>query len=127
MLAINITRISTTHHRFEYQREDGSGESAELETKTFLQHDFIHFCVESEAQLKEGFFGLLESGSTFASLTPERSMVEEAFAKGSVSPAMEVEQVVGIMTGVIKGAATPEQTIDGAKNLFGAYDKQIPQ
>lgn len=120
MLTISITRISPTHHRFSYVRDDGTGESADLETKSFLMHDFIHFCVEDEGKLSDGFYGLLESGRTYTSLTPE------AGANVTSSIAMEIEQIVGVMTGVVKGVATPEDAYAGVQNLFDAYGKPIP-
>jgi len=50
-LVVRLTRVSPTHHRFAFGRADGSGESLELETKSCLFHDLLHFAVETEAQL----------------------------------------------------------------------------
>ncbi|MEO6536215.1 MAG: hypothetical protein ABIT47_00850 [Candidatus Paceibacterota bacterium] len=119
MIKISFVRISPTHHRFSYERENGSGESIELETKTYLLHDFVHFCVESEAQLTGGFYGQLAQGSTFADLvgTPN----SELSGMG-----LDVERVVGALTGVVQGRITPDALLDGLKNLYQAYGKPIP-
>jgi hypothetical protein len=68
-LTIRLTRISSTHHRFEYLRADGTGEALELVTREFLTHDLVHFAVESEAGLRGSFYGLLDRIGGYAELT----------------------------------------------------------
>ncbi len=58
-LALRFTRVSPTHHRFEYRRPDGSGEAVEMETRSFLFHNLLHYAVESEAGLRGSFYGIL--------------------------------------------------------------------
>ena len=58
-LTLRFTRLSSTHHRFEYRRADGSGEAVEAETDAVLTHDLLHYAVESEAALKGSFYGIL--------------------------------------------------------------------
>ncbi|HEX8254748.1 MAG TPA: hypothetical protein VF846_16510 [Thermoanaerobaculia bacterium] len=94
MLTIRLTRQSPTHHLFQYARPDGSGESAELETKTFLYHDLLHFAVESEASLTSSFYGLLARGETFKNLR-ELSLHQP-------SEIATTERVVGMLTGLFK-------------------------
>ena len=59
LLTLRFTRISPDRHRFEYRRADGSGEALEMETRSFLTHDLVHYAVESEAQLRGSFYGIL--------------------------------------------------------------------
>ena len=68
-LTLLLTRISPTHHRFEYRRADGSGEALEMETRSFLVHDLLHFAVESEAGLRGSFYGLLDRIGGYAELS----------------------------------------------------------
>ena len=68
-LTIRLTRISPTHHRFEYVRADGTGEALELVTREVLTHDLVHFAVESEAGLRGSFYGLLDKVGGYAELT----------------------------------------------------------
>jgi hypothetical protein len=57
---LRFTRLSPTHHRFDYRRADGSGEVVETETDAVLLHDLLHYAVESEAGLKGSFYGILD-------------------------------------------------------------------
>jgi len=68
-LTIRLTRISPTHHRFEYIRADGTGEALELVTREFLTHDLVHFAVETEAGLRGSFYGLLDRIGGYAELS----------------------------------------------------------
>ncbi len=121
-LSITVTKISPTHHTFEYRRADGTGESLELETKTFLFHDFLHFAVETEASLKNSFYGLLFAKESYALLSAP--MPENNFSNSEVAM---TERVVGALTGVIKANATPEQFLAGMKNLLDAYGELMPE
>jgi hypothetical protein len=120
MLTLSITRTSPTHHRLEYVRADGTGESSDIESKSFLFHDFVHFALETEAHLNGGFFGLLAKGHTYAELsgkTPSEHESEEALL---------IEQAVGIVTGVIKKTATPAEAVAAYKNMQDAFGKPVP-
>jgi len=59
LLTLRFTRISPDRHRFEYRRADGTGEAIEMETRSLLTHDLVHYAVESEAGLKGSFYGIL--------------------------------------------------------------------
>ncbi len=95
-MIIKIQKTSSTHHIFSYIRKDGTGEEKELESKSFLLHDLLHFCVESEAHTEDGFFGALKKGRTLSSL---RSLNESENKN-----MMVIEQIVGALTGITKGA-----------------------
>ena len=64
-MIVRFTRLSPTHHRFEALRDDGSIESRELETRSLLNHDLVHFALESEGELKDGFYGTLARGGSY--------------------------------------------------------------
>ena len=51
-LTLRFTRLSPDLHRFEYRRADQTGEALELETRSFLFHDLLHYALENEAQLR---------------------------------------------------------------------------
>lgn len=61
-LRVRLTRVSNTRHRMQVVRADGSAESCELETRSCLLHDLVHFAVETEARLARSFYGLLAAG-----------------------------------------------------------------
>src|SRR4051794_7175273 len=99
-LTIRLTRISPTHHRFEYRRRDGTGEAVEMETGSLLVHDLLHFAVESEAGLRGSFYGLLAKVGGY----------EELQVTGGASLGGEIaitERVVGPLTGALKDDIDP--------------------
>ena len=67
-MRVRFTKLTDATHRFEVLRDDGSSERAELETRSFLLHDLVHFAVEAEANIQDGFYGLLAEGVPFAQL-----------------------------------------------------------
>jgi hypothetical protein len=83
---VRFTRLNPTHHRFEAVRDDGAVESRELETRSFLTHDLVHFALESEGKRSDGFYGALARGGAY-----------------ETEPAAAVESVVGPLQGAIKG------------------------
>lgn len=93
-LVIRFTRLNPTHHRFEAIRADGTRDEREFETKSLLLHDFVHFAVESEANLRGGFYGALASGAAYDAPLPG-------------SEAMAIESVVGPLQGALKGEIDP--------------------
>jgi hypothetical protein len=119
-LVITLTRISPTHHQFACTRPDGTGESFALESKSFLFHDLLHFSIESEAQLKQSFYGLLASGQPYAVLS---KAMDEQTNYGEIAV---TERIVGGMTGVMKQNIPADQFIAVMKNLFEAYTEPLP-
>ncbi|MCE9644104.1 hypothetical protein K8Q93_02610 [Candidatus Parcubacteria bacterium] len=121
-LTLRFTKISAIHHRFEYRREDGSGESLELESKAFLLHDFIHLALESEAKLAHSFYGMLAAGNSYDTMTPEAMGEELMTGERGVT-----ERLVGGLTGVIRDALTPEDFLAAMQNAFDAYHEPMPE
>jgi hypothetical protein len=97
MLRIRFTRLNPTHHRFEAIRADGGVEMRELETRSFLTHDLVHYAVESEAGLANSFYGLLARGAGY-----------DAMQQPISDEAMQTEFVVGPLQTAIKGEVDPE-------------------
>ncbi len=69
LLALRFTRLAPDRHRFEYRRADGTGETVEMQTHSLLTHDLVHYAVESEAQLKGSFYGILARIGGYEELT----------------------------------------------------------
>lgn len=91
-LRIVLTKLSDARHRFAYVRADGSGETLELETRSFLIHDLVHFALESAAGLRGGFYGALADGAGYA-------LSETAPITGE---ALEIETVVGPLSSALR-------------------------
>jgi hypothetical protein len=93
-LTVRFTRLDAKRHRFEAVRADGSREARELETRSYLMHDLVHFALESEAKLACGFYGALARGAAYD--------VEAVSAE-----AMQVENVVAPLQTAIKDEVDP--------------------
>ena len=94
-LIVRFTRLSPTHHRFEAIRADGTRDQREFETRSLMTHDLVHFAVESEAELRGGFYGTLADGANY-----------DAPREGS--EAMLIENTVGPIQGALKGDIDPD-------------------
>ena len=94
-LVLRFTRVSPTSHRFEYRRPDGTGEAIEMETRSFLFHDLLHYAVESEAGLKGSFYGILGKIGGYEEL----SVAGGAALGGEIAI---TERVVGALTGALQ-------------------------
>jgi len=89
-MRILMTRLSPDRHRFQIVRTDGTTESAELETRSLLMHDLVHYAVEMEVPFREAFYGLLAKGKRLSELNdptqPWQTGTEPAAAEGLVGP-----------------------------------------
>lgn len=74
-MRITFTKISDERHSVEITRSDGSAESVELVSRSFLRHDLAHFAIEVELPIRKGYWGCVSSG---ASLTGEGIEGDEA-------------------------------------------------
>lgn len=92
-MLVRLTRLTNERHRLELVRGDGTREAHELETRSTLLHDLVHYAVETEAGLEASFYGRLASGTTYEALTTEPPVDREA---------LQTEQVVVRIQGVAK-------------------------
>jgi hypothetical protein len=100
-MRVRFHKLSDERHVLEIERDDGTREGVECETRSYLSHDFLHLAVESQAALSEGFWGRLAAGTTLAAMN-DRAMP-------SSTPAMaRIEQVVGMLAGLAKGRSGAE-------------------
>jgi len=70
---VRFTKVSDDTHRFSVTTKNGSQSSAELVSRSFLLHDFVHLALETEAALGEGFYGLLARDVSFEELNQRGS------------------------------------------------------
>ena len=95
-MLIRLTRLTNERHRLELVRDDGTREARELETRSALLHDLVHYAVETEAGLAASFYGQLAAGKTYEALSAEPSGDPEA---------MQTEAVVARIQGIAKNDA----------------------
>ena len=93
-MLIRFTRLTNDRHRLELIRADGTSEAHELETRSALLHDLVHYAVETEAGLEASFYGRLASGTTYEALLVEPPSTD--------AEAMQTEGVVGRIQGIAK-------------------------
>ena len=93
-LLLRFTKLSDERHRFEYRRGDGSGEAIEMETRSLLTHDLVHYAVESEAGLRGSFYGILARIGGYEELT----VAGGAALGGEIAVA---ERIVGALQGAL--------------------------
>jgi len=120
-LVLRFTRLSPSHHRFEYRRPDGTGEAIEMETRSLLLHDLTHYAVESEAGLRGSFYGLLAKIGGYQELT----------VNGGAALGGEVaitERVVGALQGALNGEDFDPEAFSGAiAEYIELYDERPPR
>lgn len=121
---IEITKISSTHHILRCTREDGSVHEAELESKTYLIHDFTHLAYEQTAGLTDSFWGSLAKGKPFDELRKENDPTTVHPDNNEIT---QTEMIVGPLQGIMQGKRQPEELIEGLTNLFNAYNTTIPE
>ena len=125
-MEVRLTKVSDLTHRLEVTRRDGTRDTAELASRSFLLHDFIHYAIETEAGLDQSFWGLLAGGKTLADV--HESMPS---ASGPASPVMRseaavTESVVRALTAVIQDRADSAAAIAALGLLFEAQERQLP-
>lgn len=113
-MRIRFTRLTNERHALEIVRKDGSSERVELETKSLWLHDLTHFAVESEAGIRDGFWGLLASGKTLSEMNDRTGKGIEGYAGRMAT----VEMLVGAISGALSGV--PLESVAG--NIKGYFE-----
>jgi len=104
-MKIRLTRLSNDRHRLVVERADESRVERELETRSVLLHDLVHYAVEAEAGIEDGFWGLLAAGTDFDDLLEEAA----APTRQGISLA---ESLVAPMQTVWKQRLDPDRFIE---------------
>jgi hypothetical protein len=117
-LRIRLTRLSNDRHRFEAIRPNGEVEVRELETRSLLLHDLVHFAVESEAGLRNSFYGQLARGVGY----DDMAMTGPDTPEGA-----KTEMVVGVLQGAIKGEVDPDVFVRQMKDAWANIGREPPE
>lgn len=96
-MLIRFRKISDDRHELSIVRPDGGCETVACETRSYLMHDLLHYAVEAEAGIDDGFWGTLARGETLARMN-DRQHPPAGDGLG------RVETVVGALHGATKGA-----------------------
>jgi hypothetical protein len=129
-----FTKLTDEAHRFAVFRDDGTSASTELESRSFLLHDLVHYAVEAEAHILDGFYGLLATGTSLALLNerdrPELSagltLAErlvgpmQSVHNERLSPELYLENVGSVAPDIVTGAFV-DNVLDCLRRLTGHW------
>ena len=121
-MQIRLTRLTNERHRIEFVRDDGTREAHELETRSALLHDLVHYAVETEAGLRASFYGRLASGETYEALMAVPPTSFEAMQTEHV-----VVRVQGIAKADIWSDVDPESFAQLIAASFRSVDHEPPR
>ena len=120
-MRIRFHKVSSERHRLEIIRDDGAREEVDCETRSYLQHDLLHYAVEAEAGLPTGVWGNLAQGRTLSDLNDRTGRVTHP----QTPDLLVIEQIVGVLSGATKGR-TPEQLVTGIQSYAAALGAPLP-
>lgn len=61
-MKISFKKINLSTHQLSVSKNDKMILHASLDSFTYFLHDIVHFCVETELNIKDGFWGLVSQG-----------------------------------------------------------------
>jgi hypothetical protein len=65
-MKVAFVKLSDQRHTVRVERNDGTNESVELDSRSFLRHDLVHFAVELELGLTAGVWGSVAGGGSLS-------------------------------------------------------------
>ncbi len=117
-MRVVFTKLSDQRHAVLVERSDGTTESVELDSRSFLRHDLAHFAVELELGLAGGVWGSVASGG---SLTGEGLDGDDMALAETVTGPMQTMMRTGAgpaeIHGVIERIAPAGTSIELAERL----------
>lgn len=126
MLTAHFHRRSMERHALELRVGEGPSSLVELETRSFLVHDLVHFCVEAELGTDDGFWGLLARGVPLQLLNDREQVTPDArFDAGVQAGLMRIEGLVGPLQSYLQGHVTRAQVEQVLGALTGAQLEAI--
>jgi hypothetical protein len=96
-MQVAFTKLSGEQHRFAVILGDRTPETLVLESRSYLIHDWVHFAVEAELPIADGFYGQLADGTPLAHLNDR---AQPLAARGGLALA---EALVGPMQSLYRG------------------------
>jgi len=107
--------------RLRYMREDGSSTECSMPRQGTLPHDLIHYVIESQLQLKNGFTGLIAQGAEAAFATQLAHGLAEKMAG---TEAIQVEAMVeSLQTQLWAGKFSRDDFVEGVRTSCAGRDK----
>lgn len=133
-MRIRLTRLTNDRHALELLRDGGVRERIELETRSFLLHDLIHYAVETTAGIATGVWGTLAAGSSLAELNarpgPDLGQApgqghEQGF-DSKTADLLTIELITGPLHAVVQGRLAIESALAGLIEQMAMGGKSPP-
>ena len=117
-MKVRFTRISDERHAVAVTRDDGSCDRIELESRSFLRHDFAHLAIELELGIHAGFWGSVAAGGAIdgGGLDGEDMAMAESLA-GPVQTLMRLEASPSDIARVLERVAPDLASGENAKSV----------
>jgi hypothetical protein len=124
-MIITLTKLTREKHRMDIARDDGSKESAELETRSLAAHDLLHYAVESAGMIEHGFYGLVAKGKTLAELN-DREKMDMGSKHVADSDIGLTEIMVGPLSQLMNDKADESQALRAIEQVCGLQGVKVP-
>ncbi|MBM9575995.1 hypothetical protein JWG45_02410 [Leptospira sp. 201903070] len=72
-MKLHWIKIDNSSHILKIIRDSAPTEEIILETKSYLIHDLMHYCVESIGDFQNAFWGSLENGKTLSEMSDQKN------------------------------------------------------
>ena len=117
-MKIDIRKISDERHSVQVTRGDSTSDSIELNSRSFLRHDFAHFAVEIETPLLSGYWGSVANGSSLGGeIDSDEIWLAESLA-GPIQTLIRQEAAADQYLEAIRTHMPDRATIDLADRVF---------
>jgi hypothetical protein len=119
-MRVRLHKTRRDRHLMEVLRDDGSTLRRELETRSTLRHDLMHWAFERTAGLADSFYGRLARGED-----PDQD-------RGAMLPGAGPNELHGteVLVGMLQGAATddvdPAAFVAKAGEWLGLLGQRVP-
>jgi hypothetical protein len=100
-MKVILKKINNGQHSLNITRSDLTGDLTLPNTETYLLHDICHFFVESQLELKNGFWGMLAQGYDIEQLSGKTNELTEELRR--------IECMVGGVQSIYSNHMSPEQ------------------
>jgi hypothetical protein len=104
---IIFTKNNPATHTITIFKDGEKWDEVTLDTKTYFLHDLVHYCVESELRLKQGFWGMIDQGYKMDQLSGKTNELTDELRR--------IEHIVGATQSVYSGYMSAEMFHENLK------------
>jgi hypothetical protein len=121
-MRVVFTKTSHQRHDVTCVREDGTrAVASNLESRSLLRHDLMHYVIEKQAGLMDTFYGPIARGRTFTDLRTEDGVQMSSDTEGGIT-----EKVVAMMQSTHQDSFNPDVCLAMMCSGFENAGSQLP-